>query len=219
MQIEGAIFDCDGTLVDSMGMWFSIMPELLARHGFYNQEEILDELEPLGIEEECHVLHNRLGVAESGAALYAELQEFIREEYAHNIHLFDGCREFLESLHEARIPMVVASSTAVSEIDLCLRANGVRDYFSHIINTGEVGRSKEFPDVYYHAQELLGTPTETTWVFEDAPFGVRTSHKAGFPNVCIFNKPDGRNPETLKPHCTIFSEGYSNVSLEKLQAL
>ncbi len=219
MQITGAIFDCDGTLVDSMGMWFGVIPELLARYEIFDQDELLDELEPVGIEEECHILHERLGVGASGEAFFAELQKLVRHEYEHSIQAFPGAKDFVASLYEAGIPLIVASSSAPEDIDVCLRVNGMRSYFDQIINTGDVGRSKEFPDVYIHAQGLIGTDRFSTWVFEDAPFGLKSSKSAGFPNVAIYHEPDGRDKAFVQDHCTLFSTRYENISLDRIRAL
>ncbi|MCH4214242.1 MAG: HAD family phosphatase, partial [Atopobiaceae bacterium] len=184
-DITGAIFDCDGTLVDSMPMWFDAFPELVARHGGTMSDELVAELEPLNLEDECDVLYERLGIGRSGETLFAELYEQVREHYAHDVRAFDGCQAFLSTLAEAGIPMDVATSTTESLVWVALRANGLDGFFRRVFCTSDVGASKERPDVYLAALSELGTPKGSTWVFEDAPFGVEVARSAGFNTVCI----------------------------------
>ncbi len=217
MPITGAIFDFDGTIVDSMLMWEQVPAELIARYGEVMTHEMFVETEPMGADEECNWLHERLGVGESGQALFEELCEMVSEAYASRVDPFEGVREFLQSLADAGIPMIVASSTPGVCLRAGLRAHGLDHFFIDAIYTSDVGRGKEFPDVYYHALGLLGTERESTWVFEDAPFGVRTAHDAGFPTVALLNDHDGRDEGFLRQHCDILAHGYGELSLERIK--
>ena len=212
MPITGAIFDCDGTIVDSMPMWRYVPDRLLQRYGARMTPEVFEATEPLNCDDECLWFHEHLGVGESGEALYDELRAMIREEYAHVIKAFPGVKSFLEELAAAGIPMVVASSTPADDLRVALAAHGLDGYFKDIIFTGDVGRGKEHPDVYLHALGVLGTDRATTWVFEDAPFGVRTAHEAGFPTVALINDHDGRDEAFLKEHSDILVHGYGELS-------
>lgn len=218
MAISGAIFDCDGTLVDSMPMWFGILDKLVANHGAKASPELLLELEPLSLPDECEQLHLRLGIGESGAALNDELHEMIRYEYTHNIEPFDGLREFLDSLRAAGIPMAVATSTSEAEVHLLLDHLCLDEYFADVVCVERVGRQKDFPDVYLAACESIGTPVETTWVFEDVPFGLDTARRAGFRCVCILNDHDGRDEDVCRASCDVLSHEYEDVTVELLQA-
>lgn len=218
MAISGAVFDCDGTLVDSMRMWFGIWEKLIENHGVVPPEGLLLELEPLSLPDECDELHRRLGIGESGKALNDELHEMIRYEYTHNIQPFAGLRAFLESLRAAGIPMAIATSTSEAEVRLLLDHLGLEEFFCDVVCVERVGRQKDFPDVYLAACESCGTPVETTWVFEDVTFGLMTAHKAGFPTVCIVNDHDGRDIEACRACCDVLSHEYDDVSLELLQA-
>lgn len=217
MPITGAIFDCDGTIVDSMPMWRYVPDRLLARYGARMTPEVFEATEPLNCDDECLWFHEHLGVGESGEALYGELRAMIREEYRTVIQAFPGVRAFLDELAQAGIPMVVASSTPADDLRVALAAHGLEGYFKDIIFTGDVGRGKEHPDVYLHALGVLGTDRASTWVFEDAPFGVKTAHDAGFPTVCLVNDHDGRDESWLRRHADILVHGYDELSLALLE--
>lgn len=216
MPITGAIFDCDGTLVDSMGMWSHVVEGLLVKRNIPVDPTFYARTEPVSLRDGCAMAHEEYGIGADADALYEELCADVREAYTH-VPMMPGAREFLQELADAGIPMVMASSTPVRELRSCLEFHGLDHFFKDVVSTEDVGgRDKEFPDVYEEALRRLGTPKETTWVFEDAPFGVQTSHKAGFHVVGLMNDHDGRREEDVRPYCDVYAHGYAELSLALL---
>ncbi|MBM6774796.1 thiamine diphosphokinase [Olsenella profusa] len=216
MDVTGAIFDCDGTLVDSMGMW-SHAYEWLYRH-YDSPGAPIDEVEPMALAEACRLFHDKYGMGSSTEEVYETLCAHVRDGYEHDVALMPGARAFLEELSAAGVPMIVASSTPRRELLFCLRAHGLDGFFTDVVSTEEVGgRDKEFPDVYLEALRRLGTSREGTWVFEDAPFGVRTARRAGFYVVGLMNDHDGRREEDVRPWCDVFVHGFAELSLPLLR--
>ncbi len=216
MEVAGAIFDCDGTLVDSMGMWAQAWDWLAARHG--HGPVPLELIESLSLRDTCAYFHDELGIPASPDDLYEELCAHVRDAYEHEVALMPGARALLEELDAAGVPMIVASSTPVRELECALAVHDLRRYFLGVVSTEDVGgRDKEFPDVYLEACRRLGTPREATWVFEDAPFGVRTARRAGFAVVGLMNDHDGRREEDIRPFCDVFAHGFAELSLPLLR--
>lgn len=216
MDITAAIFDCDGTLVDSMGMWTHAYEWLYDHYG--SEGAPMDVVEPMALAEACQLFHDGYGMGESGEEVYETLCAHVRDAYERDVTLMPGAREFLDELSAAGIPMIVASSTPKRELWHALRTHGLDGYFIGVVSTEDVGgRDKEFPDVYLEALRRLGSARETTWVFEDAPFGVRSAHRAGFPVVGLMNDHDGRREEDVRPWCDIYSHGFPELSLALLR--
>lgn len=216
MEITGAIFDCDGTLVDSMGMWSHAYEWLCERHGVEGVP--MEQVESLALRDACAFFHDELGMEASADDLYEEVCAHVRDAYEHEVPLMPGARGFLDELAAAGVPMILASSTPVRELRCALAANDLAGYFVDVVSTEDVGgRDKEFPDVYLEAARRLGTPRSSTWVFEDAPFGVRTARRAGFPVVGLMNDHDGRREEDVRPWCDVFVHGYAELSLALLR--
>ncbi len=219
------IFDCDGTLLDSMGMWLSIQPELLSRYGFSLTPKDFARFEHLSLEEECHAYHDVWGIGESGEAVYAELESMLRARYATSIPARAGVRRFLENARSAGIPMCIATSTPKHLVQMGLEHNGLAGYFSGITTTAESARPKGFPDIYDLALARLQDTGCTgacdagdVWVFEDALFGLTGAGAGGYRRVGIFD-PNGRSarPDVLA-NCELFIDEFDELSLADILA-
>lgn len=219
MAIEGAIFDFDGTLVDSMPMWTDVCVRLLGRYGVEDAERVFAEHESLDMEQKCVWYHENLGIGASPAALCDELRTDVLEAYRHEVSRFSGCRHFLEELRAHGVPMVIASATPRDLLLEGLEAQGLSEFFQDIVFAGDVGMSKDHPHVYVEACERLGTSRERTWVFEDAPFGVRAAVRAGFPTAALFNDHDGRDERFLRHWATVVLHGYEGMAVADLERL
>ena len=219
MNINGAIFDCDGTIVDSMGMWFSLLPDTLEEFGVVGVGDLLDSLESMSLDDELYYLEDKFDISNGNHEFVDRFYQKLRHEYKHNIKPFEGVDKLLDELYQEGIPMVVASSTTPFEVRLCLEANGLLKYFNDVIYAGNIGRGKDYPDVYYYALGRLNTSKKNTLVFEDAPCGVKTSYAHGFNTVCVHNDHDGRDASELNDHCVLLTEGYSNLTLNDLKEI
>ena len=218
MAISGAIFDVDGTLVDSMPTWRGVWEPLYEEKGIEDGDALFESIESLDTRDKCRFLHENYGMGTSADGLFDWLIAEVCKAYRTSIPAWPGCVDFVRALHDAGIPLVVASSTPRVGIETVLLAHGIADCFCGIVTTDDVGCGKDRPDVYLAALELLGSPMEETWVFEDAPFGILTPHAAGFRTVCIHNDHDGRDGEMLEAICDIFVHAdYREISLDTLR--
>lgn len=216
--MRGAIFDCDGTLLDSMPMWTEACVGLLMRHGVIDAQRVFEERESLDMHAKCVWYHEHLGIGDDADALYHELWDTVERAYRTTVMPFSGCAEFLRALAERGVRMVLASATPEELVRLALEAHGLLEYFEQIVFVGDVGRDKDFPDVYLAAQACLGTARDETWVFEDGPFGVRAAARVGFPVVALYNDHDGRDLSFLQKWATVVACGYEGLSLAELHS-
>lgn len=213
VDITGAIFDCDGTLLDSMGSWAKVSVALLRDYGVEDCDRAFAETEHLNMDDTCTAWHDQFGIGASGKALYDELYNRMQYEYAHNVQAFPGARAFLQELANAGVPMIIASSTVPSLVHAGLAAHGMDHFFQGSVSLDKVAYGKDHPDIYLEALRELGTEKGTTWVFEDAPFGLATARGAGFPTVGLLNDHDGRDPREVAGSADILVHGYGELSL------
>lgn len=219
MPIDAAIFDCDGTILDSMPMWTNSCVGLLRSYGVLDAERVFSEHESLDMFAKCQWYHQHLGIGESAEALYRELWCTVKAAYGNEVSPYEGCESFLRELRASGAPMVIVSSTPTELVRAALRMHGLDKYFDQVIFAGDVGRGKEHPDCYLYAARKLDTARENTWVFEDAPFGIRSAARAGFPTVAILNDHDGRDALFLERWATVVARSYDELSMQRLAGL
>jgi len=100
MPMSGAIFDCDGTIVDSMGMWRTVFDVMCERYGVASDPAFFGGIETLSLRDECRALHDEKHVGTSADDLYEEICAYVTDKYEHEIPTLTGCEAFPP--HDAR---------------------------------------------------------------------------------------------------------------------
>ena len=192
MQIQGAIFDMDGTLVDSLGFWDDFFAFFEERYSFKVDRkantEILRRFRTIPVHESAVILHNEFGIAESADILGKELTDLLELLYRTRVECKPGVADFLRELSARGVKMCIASATKPRLIRVALDHAGIGCYFSEIVSCEDVGKGKSFPDVFNAALKRLGTPKGATWVFEDSIVALQTAQKAGFHTVGVYDR-------------------------------
>ncbi|MCI9155864.1 MAG: HAD family phosphatase [Lawsonibacter sp.] len=191
MELKFAIFDMDGTLVDSLPYWRQLYLEYLASRGVTDPPaSVMTQTAPLTSREAVAFFARTFGLSDTPEEGVAEINRLIEGHYRADVLMKQGAESVLKRLQAAGWKMCVASATAPQLIDLCLRRLGVRDYFEFVLSCVEVGAGKNHPDVYLEAARRLGGTPEQTVVFEDAVFAVRTAKQAGFQVAAVYGDPN-----------------------------
>ncbi len=206
-QIKGAIFDMDGTLIDSLMLWERLWKEFGDRYlngnKFEPALEVDKALRTMPLREGMEYLHESCNIGSSGEELFHVTTEFFHNFYKNEVQLKKGAKEFLDYCYEKNVKMCIASATDPVLVASALKHCNIDKYFSKICSCGELGKGKECPDVYLLALEYLGTPLEETWVFEDSSVALTTAVDAGFPTVGIYDKYN-YGQDIVKKKATIY---------------
>ena len=204
MKITGAIFDMDGTLLNSMDYWAIAASEYLRGLGItpFDSEDRHFLEDGMKVWYESAVKNHGLTASydEVGAGIYKIMDKYYESE----VCLKDGVYEMLEALKAHGVKMCIASATDKEYVKKILTRLGIMDYFSAIFTSKEVGKGKRFPLIYQVAMEYLGTDPETTYVFEDAIYAMRTAYGAGFRVVGIYDKNVYATEDEVRANCHIY---------------
>ncbi len=191
MNIDGAIFDCDGTLVDSLCFWdifYGKVSEHFSLGDGFSVEPADDKaMRTQPISFLSSLLHGKYGVGENAQEVADFTYDFFVWFYNEVVELKAGARELLSHLKAKGIKMCIATASEASLIRLALGKHGVLDFFEDIIDCSSVGAGKDKPDVFLAAEKFLGTPHGSTWVFEDSLLAMQTAKAAGFPVVGVYD--------------------------------
>ncbi|HIW16469.1 MAG TPA: HAD family phosphatase [Firmicutes bacterium] len=186
-MIKAAIFDLDGTILDSMRSWDELDANFLRSLGLEPRPGLQQDVMALTLRQSAQYFRREYGVPLSEDEIISRLRADIRRAYESEIQLKPGAQEALELLRERGISMAVATATEEHLALAALTRLGVLDYFSGLYTCDMVGRTKRFPDVFLAAAEHLGSSPGETLVFEDAPFAAKTAHDAGFPVALVYD--------------------------------
>lgn len=178
------IFDCDGTLLDTLGAWDDAERELFAQTGPLTQEQE-DEIHSAPIERAAEIFHEKYGVGDSAQAVLAHIDGFLLEYYRNDARAMPGACELVRTLQKRGALCVVLSSSPRRYLDAGLKRIGIRDCFIDLVTTDEVGVSKQDHAIYERALEILGTTREETWAIDDAPYAVGVMAEFGLKTVGV----------------------------------
>ena len=185
MDKKFAIFDMDGTLIDSMGFWKNLATEYLTARGVTEiPAKILERIKPMTMSESAALFQQEFGLT---GDVEAEMNAMMDEHYRKDIPLKPGVREYLENLHCQGVRMCVASATAEHLMESCLTRLDVRQYFEFLLSCETVGAGKRSPLVYQESARRLGTVPGEIAVYEDALYAVQTAKAAGFHVVGVYD--------------------------------
>ena len=194
-MIKGAIFDLDGTLLDSMFIWDTIGEEYLRSLGKEPHEDLKETFMTLTLEEAAEYYREHYGVTLSVKEIVDGVNAMVEQTYRTKVTLKPGISKYLAWLKENGVRMCVATVTDRYLVEETLDRLGVRHYFSEIFTCAEVGFGKDKPIIYQKALEHLGTEKSDTCVFEDLPFALNTAKTDGFPTVGVYDRHEEHQDE------------------------
>lgn len=187
-EIEGAIFDMDGTLLDSMNMWKNVGSSYVRMKGKVPEADLDEIIKDMSFLESARYIKVHYQFEEDIEAMMDEVNQMVKENYQGKIQEKPFVKEFLERLRDKGVPMCVATATDESLVKACLKRLGLLEYFKEIFTCRNVGAGKEQPDIYEAALQRLGTLKEKTFVFEDVLHAVKTAKQAGFPVAALYDE-------------------------------
>ena len=205
-MIKGAIFDMDGTLLNSMDYWAIVAEEFLKKNNLIARVGDNRRFLELGMKEFYNYVVKEYGVTKSHEDVRDEIYSLIEGHYKNDVDVKVGAREMLELLSQNGVKMCLATATDRPTVEMILKKLGIEKYFSRIFTTSEVGIGKSNPKIFELALEFLGTKKEETYIFEDAYYAINTAHSAGFNVVGIYDKNAFVSKEEMSALCTIYSD-------------
>ncbi|SFT86759.1 haloacid dehalogenase superfamily, subfamily IA, variant 3 with third motif having DD or ED [Geodermatophilus amargosae] len=180
---QALLFDCDGTLVDSVAAWEQAWIRALAEYGVPITSDWYRARAGLSPRDLVHAAERDAGapldldvVLARGIALYVDSAATVRP----NQPVLEVART-----HHGRVPLAVVSGGPRSGVDAALAAVGARHLFDHVITIDDVSRGKPAPDLYLRALEVLGRTARSCLAYEDSDEGLRAAAAAGIPVIDV----------------------------------
>ncbi len=187
-EFKGAIFDMDGTLLDSMPVWKRLTQGYLKRFGVHITDQDYAVTEGFSQPQVAQYFADRYPELPDAQSLMDGMDRLISARYEAIAKPKEGVLDFLEGLRRRGVKMAIATLTARRHAEKALRDRDMLDYFEFMLTIEDVGISKREPDIYLQAAARMGLEPAECTVFEDAPYACTTARRAGF-RVCGMIEP------------------------------
>lgn len=191
-KIKGAIFDMDGTLVNSLFfwdvLWNRIGEDFLGGQSFRPTAAEDKNVRTMTLHDGMCYINSIYKIAQEDEELTDYAAKMLGDFYITEVKLKDGVEEFLRYFKEKGIRMCIASASRKEYIHQVVENLNIGSCFSEIFSCEEFGKGKEEPDIYLAAMEYLGTKKEETYVFEDSLTAIKTAKKIGMKTVAVYDK-------------------------------
>lgn len=186
-NFRAVIFDLDGTLIDSMGMWKQIDTEFLGERNIAMPHDLQRQIEGMSFDETAVYFKTQFGLKESLEQIKDIWNRMALEKYSFGMRLKPGVLSFLHILQAKEIMIGIATSNSLFLTKACLAGLDILNYFDVIISGTEITNGKPQPDVYLAAAGKLGVKPEDCLVFEDIPNGILAGKRAGMTVCAIYD--------------------------------
>lgn len=177
---EALLFDCDGTLVDTMGLHRLVWTEIFARYDFTMTSAWWDEYANVAL-----LPFVRAAIPDADDALAHDLNRESIGLFMERLHLIDPLEHVIEVArqHHGRLPLAVVTGGYRDVIVPTLDAAGITDLFDIIVTADDVVNSKPAPDLYALAAQRLGVDPQRCLAYEDSDIGMASARDAGIGRV------------------------------------
>ena len=191
-NMKAAIFDMDGTMVDSLPffkIYWRRIGEVYFGDPSYRPPEYVDKrIRTTHFEKTCEFILEELSLGTTYEEFYKFSTDLMTEFYERDAKLKTGVTEYLEYLRKKGIKLAVASASSIEYVRYNLTRYGIDKYFDAVVSCVDVGASKEKPDVFLVAADMLSAKVSESCVFEDSFVALETAKAAGFLTVGIYDE-------------------------------
>ncbi|MFT8703836.1 HAD family hydrolase [Bifidobacterium aquikefiricola] len=185
---KAAIFDLDGTLLDSMGVWHTMDMKFFAERGIECPQNFSKTVASMQFHDIALYVRERFHLSDTPEELMAIWNRMAADEYAHRVKPKPHALAYIRHLHETGARLAIATTLPPTLREPAMKHAGLVPYIDAVCSTGDgICRGKEYPDIYLHAARLLGVRPESCTVFEDILTAVRSAKSAGMQTWAMYD--------------------------------
>ncbi|MCI5839115.1 MAG: HAD family phosphatase [Peptoniphilaceae bacterium] len=183
------LFDCDGTLLDSMFVWEKPYKELFKKYNYIPTKEEYDEIQSYGMSEFCEFVINKFNLKLSKREVSKKIYKVIEYGYKNDVKPKNGIVDFLDKLYEKNIEMAVTSSSDLKLLDVVFEKYKMNKYFKFILTPDSSGLLKSEKEYWLKAMKLLNSDPKSTILFDDASYAIKTAKSVGIYTIGVKDLP------------------------------
>ena len=195
--MKAAVFDMDGTLVDSMEYWGKTFIQKLDEESIPYPDDVLNIVTPMGVKRTCQYMCE-LGHPKDPDTIYREVEDTMIEQYSSNIPAKPFAMEYLKKLKEQGVKMCVLSASTHKMIEASAKKCGYIDYMEFILSCEDLGMSKSDPGIFRLVAEKLGAELADITVFDDNSIAIKTAKEAGAKTCAVYDEISAEYADEIK---------------------
>ncbi len=179
------LFDLDGTLIDSNGVWMQLDLDFLAKRGLVPTEDYLQHVSTTIFPEAAAFTKEYYRLPEHPEDIMEEWMSMATEAYAARIPLKPGAKAYLEQCTARGIPVCLVTASVPDLCRLAVARHGLGHHFTHIFYTQNYGLDKRDPQVFLMAAQRLSVPVRGCTLYDDSPTACAAAKSAGMAVVGV----------------------------------
>ena len=212
MDFQCAIFDLDGTLINSTGVWNKVDEDFFNRRNVIMPPEFPQVIKTHTLMSGAVYIKDRLSLPESPEDIVKEWHDAAVFAYHNEVGIKPYVKELLELLKNSYgYKIGLATSNTHELYDQCLINNGIYDYFDSFTQSDEVERLKGFPDIYEKSAERMGVPKEECIVFEDVYQAVKGARMGNFFTVAVEDSASADDREEIIKIADVYIKSFREL--------
>ena len=212
MDFQCAIFDLDGTLINSTGVWNKVDEDFFNRRNVIMPPEFPQVIKTHTLMSGAVYIKDRLSLPESPEDIVKEWHDAAVYAYHNDVRIKPYVKELLELLKNSYgYKIGLATSNTHELYDQCLINNGIYDYFDSFTQSDEVERLKGFPDIYEKSAEHMGVPKEECIVFEDVYQAVKGARMGNFFTVAVEDSASADDREEIIKIADVYIKSFREL--------
>lgn len=212
---EAAVFDLDGTLIDSMEIWREIDEEFFAKRGMRVPENYQENIAHLGFRDVAAFTVGNYLPAEREEDVIAEWNAMCLAKYTakgSGKYFKPGATEFVRALYARGVKMCVATASSPELFVPALKSGGIYGLFEGFFTVDDVKRNKSHPDIFLLAAEHLGVPPQGCVAFEDSLTALLAAKRAGMRTIAVYDPSSEKNIGRLREEADAFVFGFQELN-------
>lgn len=183
-----AIFDMDGTLIDSMKYWDNLAEEYLREKGVTGDiSEVIKTVQTMTMSESANLFANKFSINLTPEQIMDEMNQMMNNHYINDIPLKPLALDLLKTLKSEGKHLCVASTTAKPLIEACLKRLRIFSMFDFVLSCEDYDTSKREPKIYFEATKIFKTTQNNITVFEDALYAIQTAKSSDFNVIAVYD--------------------------------
>ena len=208
------IFDLDGTITDTNGIWLEVDRAFLERRGLSNTPEYQRVVERSIYPVAAQFTRDYFRLDETPEDIMAELDSLAARHYRELAPLKPGAERFLRQCGAEGRPMALFTACRPSLCQAAMKRFGLWELFDHVVYAEELGLEKRDPRCFVRLSEVLGVPPGECTLFDDSPDNCATAARAGLSVTGVYDAYYAARQEELRAVCGHYIRSFEELARE-----